>query len=162
MQVIPAVLQVAAVGAKTAAVVGMKMAPHIATLSAIAGSAATLQESELQRRQIDLQLRAEKINEAAERVTVNEELLELLSRNTVAAVTSGLRGEGSVQRAQEAAQAVAAEQLSLSAFQRRMQIMGLQQQRGVLRTRAFTEAGIGLFRAIEQRRQLSLLERKID
>jgi len=159
MQLIPVIVT----GAKAA---GTFAASHAATsaavLTAVASGAASWQEAEQERRQLELQIKATEINERAEGVAVNEELLELLSRNTVAAVTSGLQASGSVQRAQESAQAMAADRLSLSKVSSGMEIASLSAQRESLRTIQSIRAGAQAFKAFEIGRKTSLLRKKYE
>jgi outer membrane murein-binding lipoprotein Lpp len=78
----------------------------IGGLSSIAQGQAAQEQAEIQSRQLELQGRMDAIR-------TNEELLQTLSRNNVAAVASGLQSAGSVEYAKKASMANAAEQLNI-------------------------------------------------
>lgn len=120
---LPAVLvagEGAAVGgaaaAGTAAASGLTIGSVLTGVSALATIASGIsqyQQGQATEDQLELAAKETEIQGRLDAITTNEELLKTLSKNSVAAAASGLMSAGSVQRAQEASQAKAAQELAI-------------------------------------------------
>jgi len=102
---------------------GMSVGTVLTGVSALAGIASGIssyQQGQAQADRAELQARAEEVNGRMQGIAVNEELLKTMSRNNASAAAQGIQSSGSVQRAQEAAQENAAQQLSVNTFNTEM------------------------------------------
>lgn len=104
------------IGAAGAISTGGAIMTGVSALAGIAGGIAQYQQGKAQQEQADLNARRIELQGRMDAITTNEELLQTLSMNTVAAAAGGLTSTGSVQRAQEQSQANAARQLSIERY----------------------------------------------
>lgn len=125
MAILPALGAGAAATGTAAVATGMSTGAMlmlgVSAASTVMSGISSYNQGQAQQEHAELQSRAAEVNGRMQAVALNEELLETMSRNNAAAAASGLQTSGSVARAQDAAQAKAAQELSVSRFNVSMQ-----------------------------------------
>jgi len=102
--------------------IGPMLSGVLGAVSAVSGIASGIQQqqaAEFQAHQLANQAKTEELAMRADAIQVNEELMQTLSHNTVAAAAGGLQSSGSVARAQEQTKRSAALELSTQQFNSR-------------------------------------------
>ena len=117
----------------------------VSALAGIASGISSYQQGQAQADRAELQSRAAEVNGRMEAIAVNEQLLKTLSRNNAVAAASGIQSTGSVQRAQEAAQIQASQELSVNRFNTEMQKTALTRKAENIRSGSKVQLAGSLF-----------------